>query len=131
MEDHLLLPMMIDQFLKDQRSTMRHAQVAGIQTLKIYSALEAIQLAAEATRDHCQLNLHIPAELARYWYSAFLRCDEISETVSYGYTLDETTAMINSTQGLSLKQTSELIRLLNKTSRKVEEMFEALGYLVR
>jgi hypothetical protein len=131
MEDHLMLPMLIDQFLNDQRSTIRRRESSGVQTLKLYNALEAIHIAAESTRDHFQINLHTPAEIARYWHSAFRRCDEISETVSYGYTIDETTAMVNGTCEMTMKQTNELIRLLNKTSRKSEEMFEALGYLVR
>lgn len=122
---------MIDQFLNDQRSAIRRSEASGVRTLKIYSALEAIQLAADATRDHYQINIYVPAELGWYWYSAFRCCDEISETVAYGYSVDETTAMVNSTREISLKQTNELIRLLNKTSRKAEELFEALGYLVR
>ncbi|MGB6036718.1 MAG: hypothetical protein WBG42_10665 [Cryomorphaceae bacterium] len=130
MEDHLILPMTIDQFLNDQRISIRRTEATGVRILKIYNALEAIQLAAEATRDHCQIDLYTPAELGRFWYAAFRYCDEISETVSYGYTVDETNSMVNSMREMSLKQTNELIRLLNRTSRKAQEMFEALGYLV-
>jgi hypothetical protein len=131
MEDHLSLPMLIGQFLDEQTSANRQANLDSVQRLKFFSALEAIQSAAEATLEFQQINMHSHEEISSYWYVAFLRCDEVSESISYGFTIGEASTMVNQTRNLSLRQTNELIRHLSRTSRKVEEMFEGLGYLVR